>query len=709
MKTASVSKLSALLVILAIGILSPLQAQNPEAQFQKGLMKEEGEGSLQEAIEVYNEVAVDESAGRPLQAKALLHIGLCYEKLGKEEATNTYRNIINNFPDQTETVKVAREKLALLNNADAQKNAKPRELSIRKVWEGPETLLGETSPDGRYLSFVDWDTGDLAIYELATGKTRRLTNKGTWDECQEYAEDSRWSPDGKQIVYSWWNEKETYELRIMELESSESRVLYSNEETNYMVPCDWSPDGKHILACVYYQDNAKQAAVLITVADGSMQVLKTLEDWPGKMCFTKNGRYIIFDQQQPANKSVRDIYLLTVEGGNEISLVEHPADDFLLGVAPDGESILFSSDRDGTPDTYLIKIEEGKPQGVPILVRTDLKENEALGFTPEGSFYYALSQELSDVYEAELDPETGSVISPPAKLETRFQGNNREPDYSPDGKHLAYVSVMHPAASNANFNASGGQVLIIRSLETQQEQKIVPDLHRMGYPRWTPDGKNIMVAEWSKLNTMGICQIEVETSHITSLLSPDEGFRLFGGHRCTPDGKTLYYGRFANNFRTCQIVARDLKSGEDKLIYESNKITHLSLSPDGLKLAIISRPRSANEWAMHVIPASGGEAKELFRFMQEEKISIGLSASNAWTHDGNFILFMMQDDNVEVPLWELCRIPAEGGEIEKLGITVPKNISNLTLHPDGRHISFSTEINPLPPAIWVMENFLPSD
>ena len=36
MKTSTVCKLVAVLVILALGILSPLQAQSPEAQFQQG-------------------------------------------------------------------------------------------------------------------------------------------------------------------------------------------------------------------------------------------------------------------------------------------------------------------------------------------------------------------------------------------------------------------------------------------------------------------------------------------------------------------------------------------------------------------------------------------------------------------------------------------------------------------------------------------------
>ena len=55
----------------------------------------------------------------------------------------------------------------------------PKGIVVRQVWSGSDVdVEGAPSPDGRYLSYVDWDTGDLAVYELTTGKKRRLTNKG---------------------------------------------------------------------------------------------------------------------------------------------------------------------------------------------------------------------------------------------------------------------------------------------------------------------------------------------------------------------------------------------------------------------------------------------------------------------------------------------------------------------------------------------------
>jgi hypothetical protein len=58
----------------------------------------------------------------------------------------------------------------------------------------------------------------------------------------------------------------------------------------------------------------------------------------------------------------------------------------------------------------------------------------------------------------------------------------------------------------------------------------------------------------------------------------------------------------------------------------------------------------------------------------------------------------------EQPEFSLWRIPAEGGKARKIGLDM--NISSLSLHPDGRHIAFST-LTLAPAEVWVMENFLP--
>ncbi|RLD53272.1 MAG: hypothetical protein DRI97_13685, partial [Bacteroidetes bacterium] len=498
-----------------------------------------------------------------------------------------------------------------------------------------------------------------------------------------------------------------YELRTIGLDGSEPKVLYTNEEARYIAACDWSPDGKQILACMDYEDNKIQTAGLIKVSDGSMQVLKTLEEGSGEgsgmMCFSKNGKSIIYDRQQESKTSIRDIYMLPLDGGAEIALVKHPANDLFLGLAPDGESILFSSDRDGSTGLYLTRIENGLPGGDPHLLKSDIGQIEALGFKPSGAFYYTTQKELSDVYMAKLDA-SGYAHTPVEKMETRFQGNNRLPAYSPDGTHLAYISVMQP--SSVNFNKWGGNMLVIRSLETKQEQRIIPELHQIGFPCWSPDSKQIMVVGFAENNTMGLHQIDIQSGQVKTILSPDEGLSLFGRHEYSPDGATLYYGKMDMKTRVRKVMSRDLESGAEKTLYESKKFLQITLSPDGLWLAVNSRAPSTPGDAMFLLPTSGGEVRNLITPKEGEDFYIGFFGFSTWTIDGKYILF----NRIVGPGSIICRVPASGGEIEKIGVAVPGEIaSSLSMAPDGRSIAFSFYTLPLSPAVWVMENFLPSD
>ena len=89
-----------LLTALSFSSINPLFSQNYNELYQKALIKEEGEGSLLEAIDIYNKIVEDKKADLLLRAKALLHVGFCYEKLGRDEATKAYQNLVKDFPGQ---------------------------------------------------------------------------------------------------------------------------------------------------------------------------------------------------------------------------------------------------------------------------------------------------------------------------------------------------------------------------------------------------------------------------------------------------------------------------------------------------------------------------------------------------------------------------------------------------------------------------------
>ncbi len=349
MKKSSI--LTGVLLLMTFSFAT-LALQNGYDLFQKALAKERGEGKLQEAIALYQRV-INETKDESLAAKAQLRIGICYEKLGRKEAQIAYQRVIDNYPQQIDTVKLAKEKLSNLIKAKSITEKGDNEFNIEVVWSKPKwDIEGAPSPDGRYLSFVDWDTGDLAYREMATGNTHRLTDKGREEGSQECAYKSCWSPDSKQIAYCWENDQEEHvDLRLIGIDSKEPRILYRvGYHDAWVEPCDWTPDGKYILSRL---DEEKFKFGLLSVAEGSLRIIKEIEilepyNFPKGGLFSPDGQYIAYDSQQNADTPNHDIFLLSIDGTTNVPLAPHPSHDFLLGWAPDGKRIIFASDRTGT-------------------------------------------------------------------------------------------------------------------------------------------------------------------------------------------------------------------------------------------------------------------------------------------------------------------------------------------------------------------------
>ena len=558
---------------------------------------------------------------------------------------------------------------------------------------------GSLSPDGRYLSYGMFPgEGDLGVLELDTGKERRLTKKV--DGSAESAGGSIFSPDSKQVAYTWWNKDKFSELRIVGLEESQPRVLYRNSEVWGTFPYAWSPNGKDILGVFTAKGGTNQIG-LVSVSDGSLRVLKSL-DWryPGdEMNFSPDGRYIVYDFPPKEESPQRDIFLLASDGSREIPLVKHPADDYVLGWSPDGRWILFASERRGTWDAWAIEVADGKPQGTPELVKLGIGEIYPVGFTRNGTYYYVhWSGFISDIYTAMIDPATGKVLAEPTKLDQRM-GFNIPLDWSADGQYLAYFS--HRPTLQRRHEAT---TLLIRSVDTGEERKLSLRLNFAGwFGRWSPDGRSFMVVASDRKNRLGLYQVDAQTGKMTLVMkSKPERYALLP--EWSPDGKTIFYlsrpGRGGKG--DDHIVMRDLKTGREKELVRVGG-GRFSVSPDGRWLAFISPEKATRSQVLKLMPVAGGETRELCRVKDPERMK-----DLVWTPDGRQVLFTRggpsRDYQSPTELW---RVSAEGGKPGRVDLAPMNFLDNVRVHPDGRRIAFKATSGSHKVEVWAMENFLP--
>jgi hypothetical protein len=101
-------------VTLLAGLLpgTPQRQSDPEAQFHAAIHEEMVMGNPAGAIEQYRSIVGENGVSRAVAATALLRIGRCQEKLGRnQDARATYLRLIKQYGDQTGVAAEARERL----------------------------------------------------------------------------------------------------------------------------------------------------------------------------------------------------------------------------------------------------------------------------------------------------------------------------------------------------------------------------------------------------------------------------------------------------------------------------------------------------------------------------------------------------------------------------------------------------------------------
>ena len=575
----------------------------------------------------------------------------------------------------------------------------------RLVWSTGNRQIG-VSPDGRYISFVDWEnTFDLAIRDLATGEERRVTNEGSRDrDSVEFAYWSKPSPDGRQIAYSWGLEgHEARQLRVVDIDTGDYRLLFDNPDGAYVVPMGWSQDGQYIAAALRPTVATVWQIELFSTKDGSHRLLKSL-DWrfPEGTNFSPDGRYIVYAAKLDQDSPNSDIFLLATDGSREVTLVEHPAVDSQPLWTPDGRGIVFLSDRGGSKSLWYLEMADAQPQGDPTLLADNVDADSSIGFTSDGAYYFLKNRHgfrlSGDVYVATLDPAGSAIEGPPRKTILQSEGGNTLASWSTDGNYLAYTR----RATDVS--------LVLRNMTSGEERELHPRARwwvgpRDCLPRWSPDGKTILVSR------NGLHSIDVQSGDIVPLVQ-DEGVQRFV---YSPDGTVVYYLRqlrSSGSVEAIEVVSRELATQNVKVLsqHDSNdgQDYGLAISPDGQQLAVASLRRI---WLM---PIEGGTSRQLLSLPEDEVIPehVGI----AWTPLGNSLIFAKrllgpkERYSLKAPAKrsELWKVAVDSGAAESLNLVVD-GLRQLSLHPDGRQITYTQYPPGADPRteIWAIDDFLP--
>lgn len=687
---------------------APALAQTGHDLFQQALVKEQADGDLRGAIDLYERIARDFADDAALAARALIQMGQCYERLGSQEARNAYRRVLERYPNEVESVEQARARLADLQRMAAAKPkaGPPSAIRVREVWSGrysqPVDFSGGPTPDGRGLVYVDWETGNLALRDLGTGESRQLT-EGGYD--LGYALWAEVSPNGKKVAYTWVDSTEM-QLRVIEMRGSDPRVLYTSGE---IYPLSWSRDGRFIVAATLPQDTMETRIVRIRVEDGisSTVDVHAYRNVP-EASYSPDDRFLAFEHPVEEDSARFDIELLSLSDGQSLPLVRHPADDRLVGWVPGTNVVLFTSDRSGNRDLFGIRVQRGGASGDPFPIRRGVGELSPMGFTEDGSlFYYNYTLHYANSI-ASFDEATGRIDVAGAEPLLGAYDNCRAA-WSPAGDRLVLVT----REDEVGMPKGRGYTFRLRNLATGAERVLTRDLNPAaeGGPRWLSDGQSILVVaeereeggvrSWSE--EAGLYRIDVRSGEFERLFDfpmEDSNQWAFGiGFVPTPEGDGIYY------VHQGRLVLHRLADSHEVELYRDPELAAgiLALSPDGSELvfgvndSIYSRgftdPR-LHEGGRLMIMGTDGDGVRVLTRLQDSSGIIGAF----FTSDAQHVLFLLGEETGPA----VMRVHREGGEPERL-FKADARVT-VTPSPDRQLAILMAQTNEA--EIWIMENLV---
>lgn len=566
------------------------------------------------------------------------------------------------------------------------------------------TFGGEArpSPNGKYLSYINWEHGNLAFYNIETGELKDLTSEGTWSgNPNQFSSEGTWSPNSTQVAYLW-NMGEKGELRIVHRDGGKPRTLVPAK----LWPQSWSKDGRHILALGPYRKawpsrSEKLDGILwVDAATGKTNMVKLLPDGDDSVTasLSPDGKYIAYcyarNEPGSTNAARSDIRIVNLDGSNDRSLIDHPANDVTPRWMPDGKHLLFASDRSGNNAIWMLPISQGQKAGEPRMVR-DIA-GSLLGTAEDGTVFYSAKALSFNIYIAEADWDS-ATLGTPRLVSLRYDGKNRNPRWSSDGSRLGYVSRRDPA------------VLVFQDTATGKEEDVKADLQFDGRPVWSPDLSRLVgTAKSPTQKGAGLFEVDVKSGRRTILESLAEPSDDVGRPLFTADGKHLIYTKFHWPKRPeSGPVELDLATRRERRIggalggYNSWG----AVSPDGSRLATCKNPypgKDGDKVELLVAARADGVAKTVAEFPVSEN---GHGEVRTWLPDNRRVLVALEGKQAQ----QLYLVDTETGSSRPFDLPQPKGkaIGVLSIHPDGKRIAFDR--GRTIQEIWAMKNFLPDE
>jgi len=191
----------------------------------------------------------------------------------------------------------------------------------------------------------------------------------------------------------------------------------------------WSPDGRSI-AFGSWRSGYQDIYILFPYGDGVLQnpTKGNAARQNFLPAFSPDGTRIAYTSTGDGNS---EIYVMNRDGSNRQRLTNHPSIDVTPTWSPTGTQIAFTSDRTGSPQIYIMNADG---TGLQQITRETACDRPTWSPAPLNEIAYSSRAGGGNIVKI-FDFATRST-----RALTEAIGNNESPAFSPNGRHVAFVS-----------------------------------------------------------------------------------------------------------------------------------------------------------------------------------------------------------------------------------------------------------------------------
>ena len=341
------------------------------------------------------------------------------------------------------------------------------------------------SPDGWTVAF-SWSGSagnnyDIYVVKQGGQGPLRLTTDPAPDTFPA------WSPDGSEIAFVR-RRLDFAEIVVVPPLGGRERVLHqfsrigADLDFSQHPVLSWSPDGKSIVYSGQSGPGEKYRLFLLSVATGTVQIMSTPDEngvGDSSPAFSGDGKFLAFVRYlAPRNGQVMLQALDSglVPQGNPVALNAPGLDPRSPMWLVDGKQLLFADaaqifEWDQKKGTTPIYVADGALGGLALSHGTARNTVQLVA---------SIDKEVPHIWDIPLDA-TGTKASGPPEILKWSTEHSSHPDYSPDGRLVAFISARTGSAELWVANADGGNPRQLTHLGG----------HVTSYPKWSPDGTKI--------------------------------------------------------------------------------------------------------------------------------------------------------------------------------------------------------------------------